>query len=103
MISTLGVTMCIYNIEPPQHIKSALTVNSLPISLLFPVEHGVLVLRQHLGLGRHGLLPHIEGLEGLALFLQRLIQRVYHGVDSPEASALPRLLELGESPWRLPV
>ncbi len=78
-------------------------MDPLPVSLHLPVEHGVLVLGQHLGLGGHRLPPDLEGPEGLALPRQRLVQRVHHRVDGPEAPALPRLLELGEPPRRLPM
>ena len=76
---------------------------ALAIPLLLAVEHGVLVLRQHLGLGGHGLLPDVEGLEGLALLLEGAVQGIDDGVDGPELPPLPRLLEPRESPRYFPV
>ena len=75
---------------------------ALAIPLLLAVEHGVLVLRQHLGLGGHGLLPDVEGLEGLALLLEGAVQGIDDGVDGPEPPPLPRLLEPREPPRYLP-
>lgn len=58
-------------------------MNSLPISLLFSIEHRVLVLGQHLGLRRHRLLPRLESLEGLALFRKRAVEGRHYGVNAP--------------------
>ncbi len=78
-------------------------MNALPIPLRFPVEHGVFVLGQHLGLAGHRLLPYVEGLQRLALFRKRLVDRRYNRIDGPQTLPVPRLLESGKSPGNFPV
>ena len=54
---------------------------SFPVSLLFPVKHGVLVFGQHLGLGGHRFLPCIEGLQRLTLLGKRLVYCRHDRID----------------------
>ena len=45
-------------------------MNALAVLLGLAIEQSVLVLGQHLGLGRHLLLPPLQRLQGLALLGQ---------------------------------
>lgn len=79
-----------------------LTVNALPVSLRLAVEQGVLVLGQHLRLGRHVRLPHLQGLDGQALLLERRINRRDDAVHGLQALSLTELLRARQTPWDLP-
>lgn len=77
-------------------------MNALAELLGLAVKDGVLVLRKHLLLLGHLGLPTFEGLERLALFRERSVERGHDLVDSAQAHAVAALLELGQAPWDLP-
>lgn len=78
------------------------TVDSLSVLLLLPVEHGVLVLGQHLGLGGHLGLPTLQRLQRLTLLRQRGVDRRNDAIHGPEAQSVSAFLELGQAPGDLP-
>jgi hypothetical protein len=77
-------------------------VYALAVPLHLAVEHGVLVLGQHLLLGRHLQLPALHLLHALSHAPQRRVECADDCVDVSEALAVPVLLVAGEAPWYLP-
>ena len=78
-------------------------MNSLPVSLHFPVEDCVFVLGQHLLLGRHLHLPAVHLLHAQPRPCQRIVKGRNNVVDVSEALALSVLLVAGEAPWNFPI
>lgn len=79
-------------------------MNPLPIPLLLPIKHRILVLRPHLPLRQHLLLPPLQLHRRLhLLLLERAVNGRDHVVDETEAFALAALLRGGESPGYFPV
>lgn len=75
---------------------------SLPVPLLLPVEHSILVLRHHHLLRRHLGLPPLHGWQRLALLGERLVERRDHAVNVPQAQPMSALLELRQAEGDLP-
>lgn len=78
-------------------------MDPLPIPLLLPIKHRILVLRPHLRLRRHLLLPPLQLHRRLhMLLLERAVDGRDHVVDETEAFALTALLGGGEAPGDFP-
>ena len=79
-------------------------MNPLPIPLLLPIKHRILILGSHLRLRRHLLFPPLQLRCGLhVLLLEGVVNGCYDIVDETKAFALAALLGVGEAPGYLPV
>lgn len=77
-------------------------MNALAVLLHLPVEHGVLVLGQHLFFARHRRLPDLQLLGGLAVPGERLVDDGHDVVDGAQPLAVAELLGGGETVRNFP-
>lgn len=77
-------------------------VHTLSVSSSFSIEHGVLVLGQHLTLLWHLMLPSFESLCRLTLLAERRLDDVDYAVDFPEPLSLSEFARYGELPGDFP-
>jgi hypothetical protein len=77
-------------------------MNTLPVRLLFLIKDCVFVLRQHLLLPGHFLVPSLHSLCSLALSGESCGNGVDYSIDGAEALALAGLLGLRDAPWDFP-
>lgn len=94
-------------LTPPNNntlpILGKLTMHPLPISLLLPIKHRILILWPHLPLRRHLLLPPFEIPRRIHICpLERCVDGCDHVIDEAEAFALATLLGGGEAPGYFP-
>jgi hypothetical protein len=82
--------------------EKRLTVYALPVVLLVPSEHGVLVLGPHLRLSRHLGLPPLRGLAAQPLPCERAVDDGDDAVDVAEALAVAGLALAGHAPGGFP-
>lgn len=79
-----------------------LTSNRLPILLLLPIKDGVFVLRNHLLLSGHLVLPPIQSFRRQALLSQSFLHAIDDAVHRAQTLALSCFLQTREPPWDLP-
>lgn len=78
-------------------------MHPLPIPLLLPIKHRILIPRLHLRLRRHLILPPLHALRHQSLARESGIERRNDGVDGAQAFALARFLWGGEAEGDFPV
>lgn len=79
-------------------------MDSLPIPLLLPIKHRIFILRSHLRLRRHLLLPPLQlGCRLHVLLLEGIVDGLNYVVHKTKAFALTALLGGGETPGYFPV
>ena len=78
-------------------------MHTLPILARLPVEHGVLVAREHLRLGRHLFLPAGDCAHRGARAGKRGVDGCDDAVDVAQAGPVSGLLGRRETPGDLPV
>lgn len=77
-------------------------MHTLPILAHLPIEDGILVTREHLGLGRHLLLPAGDCAHGCARPGEGGVDDGHDAVDAAEAVAMPVFLCRRETPGDFP-
>ena len=82
--------------------EDKLTMHAFPILAHLPIEHGILVAREHLRLGRHLLLPACDCAHGGARPGEGRVDDGHDSIDAPEAVAMPVFLCWRETPRDFP-